>query len=256
MLVGDYLYGDSEDRGIPFCAELMTGDVKWTNRGPGSGSAPCVAADGCIYFRFADGTVALVKATPKAFRSWASSKHPAAASGRAGHTRSLSAASCIFARVTGYFVTTCGRGERLATLRRSVMTGKRFCEASLNDAKRRFAARAGRTMATWAGVKSVFLATGHQLFWSSDPVRRIGGQMLDEISVGGLQVVIGQRRKQVVQGVVADRERKQQPSEEVAARVVARIVNMVVQLKGLSIGLEVMIGQQPQLIEGEHAQGE
>jgi outer membrane protein assembly factor BamB len=67
VLVGDYLYGDSEDKGVPFCAELMTGEVKWQQRGPGRGSAAVCAADGCVYFRFADGTVALVKATPEGY---------------------------------------------------------------------------------------------------------------------------------------------------------------------------------------------
>jgi outer membrane protein assembly factor BamB len=76
VLVGDYLYGDSEDRGIPFCADLMTGEVKWTNRGPGRGSAAVCAADGCIYFRFADGTVALLKATPEGYEELGKFKAP------------------------------------------------------------------------------------------------------------------------------------------------------------------------------------
>jgi outer membrane protein assembly factor BamB len=68
VLVGDYLYGDSEDSGIPWCADLMTGAVKWKKRGAGSGSASVVAADGCVYFRFAKGTVALVKASPDSYQ--------------------------------------------------------------------------------------------------------------------------------------------------------------------------------------------
>ncbi len=67
VLVGDYLYGDSEDSGIPWCAELMTGEVKWKQRGAGRGSASVVAADGCLYFRFAQGSMALVKATPEGY---------------------------------------------------------------------------------------------------------------------------------------------------------------------------------------------
>ena len=27
VLVGDYLYGDTDDAGIPFCADLMTGKI-------------------------------------------------------------------------------------------------------------------------------------------------------------------------------------------------------------------------------------
>jgi hypothetical protein len=64
VLVGDHLYGDSDDAGIPFCAELMTGNVVWKKRGTGKGSATVVAADGHLYVRFADGTLALAKADP------------------------------------------------------------------------------------------------------------------------------------------------------------------------------------------------
>ncbi|SFJ09093.1 PQQ-like beta-propeller repeat protein [Planctomicrobium piriforme] len=62
VLVGDYVYGDSDDAGIPYCADLMTGEVKWTKRGPGKGSTSVVAADGHLYFLAADGNIALVKA--------------------------------------------------------------------------------------------------------------------------------------------------------------------------------------------------
>ena len=67
VLVGDYLYGDSEDRGIVWCAELLTGDVKWKSRGPGKDSASLVAADDHLYVHYADGTMTLVKASPAAF---------------------------------------------------------------------------------------------------------------------------------------------------------------------------------------------
>jgi outer membrane protein assembly factor BamB len=67
VLVGDYLYGDSEDRGIPYCADLMTGEVKWKSRGAGRDSAAVAAADGHIYFHYADGTMTLVKASPDQF---------------------------------------------------------------------------------------------------------------------------------------------------------------------------------------------
>jgi outer membrane protein assembly factor BamB len=65
VLVGDYLYGDSDDRGVPFCAELMTGEIKWKERGPGRGSASVIAADGCLYIRYADGTMTLAEASPE-----------------------------------------------------------------------------------------------------------------------------------------------------------------------------------------------
>lgn len=64
VLVGDHLYGDSDDKGIPFCAELLTGKVVWKKRGSGKGSANVMAADGHVYVRYADGTLSLVKANP------------------------------------------------------------------------------------------------------------------------------------------------------------------------------------------------
>lgn len=69
VLVGDYLYGDSEDRGIVWCAELLTGDVKWKSRGPGRDSASLVAADDHLYVHYANGTMALVKASPESFEA-------------------------------------------------------------------------------------------------------------------------------------------------------------------------------------------
>lgn len=67
VLVGDYLYGDSDDKGIPFCADLMTGERKWQSRGSGSNSAAIAAADGRLYIHFADGTMVLAKASPEAY---------------------------------------------------------------------------------------------------------------------------------------------------------------------------------------------
>jgi outer membrane protein assembly factor BamB len=67
VLVGDYLYGDSEDRGVLWCAELLTGDVKWRSRGTGRDSASLAAADGHLYIHYSDGTMALAKASPEAF---------------------------------------------------------------------------------------------------------------------------------------------------------------------------------------------
>ena len=68
VLVGDHLYGDSDDKGIPFCAELMTGTVVWKERGSGRNSATVFAADGHIYVRYANGTLALVKADPAGYQ--------------------------------------------------------------------------------------------------------------------------------------------------------------------------------------------
>jgi len=67
VLVGDHLYGDSDDKGIPFCADLMTGEIVWKSRGSGRGSAAVVAADGHLYVRCQNGVLSLVKADPAGF---------------------------------------------------------------------------------------------------------------------------------------------------------------------------------------------
>ncbi len=76
VLVGDYLYGDSEDRGIPFCADLMTGEVKWKSRGAGKNSASITAADGHLYIRFSDGTMVLAHASPSDYTEVSSFEVP------------------------------------------------------------------------------------------------------------------------------------------------------------------------------------
>ena len=64
VLMGEYLYGDDDDRGTPFCAELMTGDIKWNGRGPGKGSTVVIGGGDMLYMQFQDGELALVKADP------------------------------------------------------------------------------------------------------------------------------------------------------------------------------------------------
>lgn len=109
VLVGDYVYGDTDDLGIPFCVEFLTGKQKWKaragssnasgggqagrRRGSGLGSGAVAAADGRIYFHFANGKVILVEANPEGYKevgsftaphagerpSWA---HPVIANGK------------------------------------------------------------------------------------------------------------------------------------------------------------------------------
>lgn len=76
VLVDGYLYGDAGDGGIPFCADLMTGEVKWKSRGSGKKSASVTAADGKLVFRFSNGTVALVPASSEAYNETGSFKTP------------------------------------------------------------------------------------------------------------------------------------------------------------------------------------
>ncbi len=79
VLVGDYLYGDSDDQGIPFCADLMTGAIRWKGRASGRNSAAFSAADGRLYVHFADGTVSLLKASPEKLEEVGTFKTPAGA---------------------------------------------------------------------------------------------------------------------------------------------------------------------------------
>jgi outer membrane protein assembly factor BamB len=69
VLVGNYLYGgDGQNNGTPVCLDFMTGKILWKVKAPGQGSAAVLYADGCLYFRYQDGLMALIEATPKAFR--------------------------------------------------------------------------------------------------------------------------------------------------------------------------------------------
>ena len=69
VLVGDYVYGGrGNNDGVPTCLDFLTGKIAWNGKSPGQGSAAVLYADGNIYFRYQNGTVALVEATPEAFR--------------------------------------------------------------------------------------------------------------------------------------------------------------------------------------------
>lgn len=62
--VGDHLYGSTQ-QGL-MCAVLATGEAKWQERGVGSGSI--LFAEGLLYIHGNDGDVALVEATPEAYK--------------------------------------------------------------------------------------------------------------------------------------------------------------------------------------------
>jgi outer membrane protein assembly factor BamB len=96
VLVGDHVYGDRDDSGNPYCAEFMTGKIVdgWKGRAQTQGqkSVSVTAADGHLYFRYENGHVALVEASPAGYKekssfvvskgkgpSWA---HPVVAGGR------------------------------------------------------------------------------------------------------------------------------------------------------------------------------
>ncbi len=66
--VGDYLYGGhGHNLSKPTCLEFKTGKVLWQVDQPGKGSACVLYADGNLYYRYQDGLVALVEATPEKY---------------------------------------------------------------------------------------------------------------------------------------------------------------------------------------------
>src|SRR5690606_36855847 len=69
ILIDGYVYcGSGHNNGFPICVEMKTGDIAWfAGRGPGKGSAAVAYADGDLYFRYQDGTMALIEATPQKY---------------------------------------------------------------------------------------------------------------------------------------------------------------------------------------------
>jgi outer membrane protein assembly factor BamB len=63
VLVGEQIYGTGQ---VLICADFMTGTVRWTERGIGTGSV--LFADGRLYVHGENGDVALVEATPDGYR--------------------------------------------------------------------------------------------------------------------------------------------------------------------------------------------
>jgi len=72
ILIGNHIYGGhGHNKGMPFCLEMTTGKILWLNKDneiQGRQSAAVTAADGQLYFRYQDGTVTLVEATPKGYK--------------------------------------------------------------------------------------------------------------------------------------------------------------------------------------------
>ena len=72
VLVDGYLYaGNGHNAGDPVCIKFDTGEVAWGGRGiesPGDGSASVTYVDGHIIYRYQNGVVALVEATPSEFK--------------------------------------------------------------------------------------------------------------------------------------------------------------------------------------------
>jgi hypothetical protein len=67
VLDNGYIYaGRGHGKGFPVCVEFKTGKIVWGEgeRGPGGGSAAVIFVDGHLIFRYQDGVVALIEATP------------------------------------------------------------------------------------------------------------------------------------------------------------------------------------------------
>lgn len=70
ILDGDYIYaGHQHNKGFPICLEWKTGEVKWGGdiRPVGKGSAAITYVDGQIIYRYQDGLVALISASPEGY---------------------------------------------------------------------------------------------------------------------------------------------------------------------------------------------
>ena len=69
VLIGDHIFGGhGSNNGLPTCLEFETGKIAWKKRGPGTGSASVVAADGHLYFHYQDGVIALIEANAEDYR--------------------------------------------------------------------------------------------------------------------------------------------------------------------------------------------
>jgi outer membrane protein assembly factor BamB len=70
VMLGNYIYGGhGHNEGLPFCLEWKTGKFAWEpHEGPGGGSAAVLYADGQLYFRYENGEMALIQATPDSYK--------------------------------------------------------------------------------------------------------------------------------------------------------------------------------------------
>jgi len=77
VLIGNQIYGGhGSNNGLPTCLDLVTGRIRWKRRGPGTGSASVTSAGGKLVFRYQDGMVALIEASPDEYRLKATFETP------------------------------------------------------------------------------------------------------------------------------------------------------------------------------------
>ena len=71
VLVEGHLYaGQGHNKGFPICVELESGKVAWGGdiRNAGTGSAAVLYADGRLYFRYENGVILLIDASPSGYQ--------------------------------------------------------------------------------------------------------------------------------------------------------------------------------------------
>ena len=70
ILIDGFVYmGEGHNNGFPVCIDFKTGKSTWKpGRGPGRESAAVAYADGHLYFRYQDATMALIEANPKSYK--------------------------------------------------------------------------------------------------------------------------------------------------------------------------------------------
>lgn len=78
VLVDGHVYlGHGHNQGLPMCVEFLTGKIAWGPvRGPGADSAAVAYADRHLYIRYQNAVMALIEATPEAYRLKASFRLP------------------------------------------------------------------------------------------------------------------------------------------------------------------------------------
>ena len=79
VLVGSHLYaGHGHNRGMPIAIEFASGNVAWGGnlRNAGEGSAAVAYADGHLYFRYQNGLMMLIEASPQGYREKGSFQIP------------------------------------------------------------------------------------------------------------------------------------------------------------------------------------
>lgn len=79
VVVDGRVYGDSDDRGTPFCADLASGKILWRRKrdqGNGQSSVSVTYAEGRLYFHYTNGVVALAEAGPEGYKELGSFRVP------------------------------------------------------------------------------------------------------------------------------------------------------------------------------------